>query len=419
MNSSSIESAPGLAEAVFDCEASGPLQGIRVVDLSRLVAGNMLSLQLADFGADVIKVESVDGGDTLRQWVVAHPDHPDKVDTWWQIYGRNKRSMAVDFRDSDARDALRRVIATAQVLIESFRPGTLEDMGFAPGELHALNPLLVIVRLSGWGQSGPYRTLPGFGSLIEGFSGYAMKNGTENQPPQLPNLALADMICGLTGAFATMTAIREVETNGGRGQVIDLSLLEPMLAIMGTDVSNFAATGKKTARGEKLASPRGSYRCRDGRWVALSGSSETMARRVFEAIGKEALFDDPRFSTNAARLANDAEIDHMIAAFIGTRDLATCLELFRSKKVTVGPVYDEAQLLADPHIIARQAYVAAKTSAATPPVVMHNITPRLSGSPGNLRRPAPRHGEHTDEVLAAAGLDATTVAALRRKGAIA
>lgn len=390
---------------------AGPLAGVRVIDLSRLVAGNMLSLQLADFGADVVKIESTEG-DTLRQWCEVHPDTGDSFDGWWQTYARNKRSLALDLRDAQAMGLLKKLAATAQVLIESFRPGTLEAMGLAPDALHALNPRLVIVRISGWGQTGPYRELPGFGSLVEGFSGYAHKH-TQDGVPRLPNMALADMVAGVTGAFATLAALREVEVRGGRGQVIDLSLLEPMLAIMGPDVSNFAATARLPKSDVKIASPRGVYRCSDGRWVAMSGSTDAMARRVMDAIGEPALASDPRFATNAARLANDAALDAKIATFIARHDLSACLALFRAKGVTVGPIYDAQQLLADPHIQARGCYAAEGPQAT----VMHAVTPRLSCTPGAVRHQAPRLGEHTRELLEEVGISTHELQAMAERGA--
>jgi crotonobetainyl-CoA:carnitine CoA-transferase CaiB-like acyl-CoA transferase len=404
--------APDLPAIAADPGRQGPLSGIRVVDLSRLVAGNMLSLQLADFGADVIKVEAAGVGDTLRAWREPHAEHPEGFDGWWRVYGRNKRSLALDLRDVEAMGWLRRLIGTAQVLVESFRPGTLEAMGLAPATLHAGNPGLVIVRLSGWGQTGPYRDLPGFGSLIEGFSGFADKHRHADGTPGLPNMALADMVTGLTGAFAVMAALREVEVRGGRGQVIDLSLLEPMLAIMGPDVTNLAATGT-LAPPLKIASPRGVYRCADGLWVALSGSTETMARRVFEAIGQAALYEDPRFSTNAARLAHDAEVEALLVAFIGGLDQPACLALFRAKGVTVGPICDPALLLRDPHVAARGVYGTAPDGT-----VMHAVTPRLEGTPGGLRRLAPRRGADSAEILAELGASPAAVAALRIRGSV-
>ncbi|MEJ7932306.1 CaiB/BaiF CoA-transferase family protein [Ramlibacter sp. AN1015] len=391
----------------------GPLHGLRVIDLSRLVAGNMLSLQLADFGADVIKVESPREGDTLRHWR-EDLGAGEGLDAWWRVYGRNKRSLAIDLRDDQCRAVLQRLIASAQVLVESFRPGTLEKMGFAPDTLHAVNAKLVIVRLSGWGQTGPYRDLPGFGSLLEGFSGFAHKHATRGVP-MLPNMALADMVCGVTGAFATLAAVREVEVNGGRGQVIDLSLLEPMLAVMGPDVTAYAATGRVSSPSVKIASPRGVYRCRDGSWVAMSGSTDTMARRVLEAIGKGALANEPRFATNAARVANDAELDSLIAAAIAELDRPECLALFRSKGVTVGPIYDPAQLLQDEHVVARECFVPAGDAQGT---VVHNVTPRMSGTPGAIRHTAPRVGEHTEEVLRHAGCTPADIDAMASRGAL-
>ncbi|MGV3654150.1 MAG: CaiB/BaiF CoA transferase family protein [Noviherbaspirillum sp.] len=409
---------PGLKQVDFEPSRSGPLQGIRVLDMSRLVSGNMLSLQLADFGADVIKIESAGTGDTLRHWRERHTSYPGGFDGWWQIYARNKRSMALNLRDDAAREILLDLLAEAQVLIESFRPGTLEAMGLAPEILHGRNPRLVIVRLSGWGQSGPYRELPGFGSLIEGFCGYAEKNGYADKPPFLPNMALADMVAGLSGAFATMAALREVEIGSGKGQVVDLCLLDPMISIMGPDAAIFSATGAKPDRALKIASPRGVYRCRDGRWVAMSGSTDTMARRVFEAIGKGYLIDDPKFSSNNARLANDGELDAMIQEFIGSLEQPECLALFREKGVTVGPIYDVEELLQDAHVAGRGVYVEARIAQEKEPVVMHNITPTLSATPGAFRRPAPRHGQHTAELLGELGLDTEQIESLKKNGAI-
>lgn len=389
----------------------GPLHGVRVVDLSRLVAGNMLSLQLADFGADVVKIESVEG-DTLRQWCEPDAEGGAPFDGWWRTYARNKRSMALDLRDAQALALLRRLVASAQVLVESFRPGTLEAMGLAPEVLHADNPALVVVRISGWGQSGPYRALPGFGSLVEGFSGYAHKH-TEHGAPRLPNMALADMVAGLTGAFATLAALREVEVRDGRGQVVDLALLDPMLAIMGPDVSNFAHTGRVPQPAQKIASPRGVYRCRDGGWVAMSGSTDAMARRVLEAIGHGALADDPRFATNAARLRHDDELDGLVAQCIAALDTADCLALFRAKGVTVGPILDAPQLLADAHVRARGAYVAVGPQRT----VMHAVTPRLSGTPGGIRCEAPALGEHTRALALELGCSEAELQAMVDRGA--
>ena len=373
----------------------------------------MLSLQLADFGADVIKVESAREGDTLRHWC-EEQDNGEKLDSWWRVYGRNKKSLALDLRDHGALDVLRKLLDRAQVLIESFRPGTLESMGLAPATLHKTNPKLVVVRVSGWGQTGPYRDLPGFGSLLEGFCGFAHKHSIDGVP-QLPNLALADMVAGLTGAFATLGALREVEVNAGQGQVIDLSLLEPMLAIMGPDVTAYSATGRVPKPSVKIASPRGAYRCRDGRWVALSGSTDSMARRLLEAIGRGDLADAPRFASNAARLENDIELDALIQDCIAQLDQDTCLAQFRSKGVTVGPVYNVAEIVADRHVIERECFVAPAHTNGT---VMHNVVPRLSRTPGLIRHAAPSLGENTAELLQEAGVDQAEIVAMSARGAI-
>ena len=408
----------GLPAVALGPSATGPLRGVRVVDLSRLVAGNMLTLQLGDFGADVIKVESAGAGDTLREWRETHADFPDGFDGWWRVYGRNKRSIALELRNAATMLWLRKLIDTAQVLVESFRPGTLEAMGLGTEILHRTNPGLVIVRLSGWGQTGPYRELPGFGSLIEGFSGFAHKHRDTQGAPQLPNLALADMVTGVTGAFATLAALREVEVRAGKGQVIDLSLLEPMLAIMGPDVCNFAATGIEPEPGRKIASPRGSYRCRDGLWVSMSGSTDTMARRVFEAIGAGHLFDDPRFATNAARLEHDVELDAMVASFISKLDREDCLALFRKHGVTVGPIHDSGRLMEDPHVVQRGVYVQLGGRDGEQATVMHQVTPRMSATPGNIHRHAPLRGEHSAELLAELGAEPELLRALIKQGAI-
>ena len=284
-----------------------PLAGIRVLDLSRLMAGNMLTLQLADFGAEVIKVESAQG-DTLRDW--KNEGKP----LWWKVYGRNKKSIALDLKDGSDRAALLKLIPQAQVVVESFRHGGMEAFGLGPTQLHELNPRLVIVRISGWGQTGPYAERPGFGTLVEAFSGFAQRNGFADRPPALPNLGLADMIAGLSGAFATLAAVREVEVRGGLGQVVDLSLLEPMIGVLGPDAAIYQHTGKLPRRlGNRAenAAPRNAYLCSDGKWMVMSGSTQRMAERVLASIGRADLARDPRFIDNAARMANVEALDEL------------------------------------------------------------------------------------------------------------
>jgi crotonobetainyl-CoA:carnitine CoA-transferase CaiB-like acyl-CoA transferase len=395
----------------FHPRAQGPLRGIRVLDLSRLVAGNMLSLQLADFGAEVVKIEDPQKGDPLRDWRV------NGISVHWKVYARNKKSVSLNLRDAEGRALLARLAATAQVLIESFRPGTLEAMGLSPERLQRENPKLVVVRVSGWGQDGPYRDRPGFGSLIEGMSGFAAKNGFEDRPPVLPPLALADMIAGLSGAMAVLTALREIEVNGGKGQVIDLPLLDPIVSILGPEAATYKLTQElkpRTGSRSAITSPRNVFETADGRFIAISASIQAMAERVFRTIGRPDMITDPRFRTNSDRVANAEECEAPLAAFIRQRSLADALAVFEQAEVTAAPVYDIDQFLDDPHVQAREIVVELPDDEMGS-VPMHNVVPRLSGTPGDIRTPAPGLGEHNGEILGGIGLDETALAALRER----
>lgn len=387
----------------------GPLNGVRVLDLSRLFAGNVLTQVLGDFGAEVIKVEPPEG-DTLRAWQTKG------VSTHWKIYARNKKSLALDLRRPEAVEIIRQLVPSATLLIESFRPGVLEKMGLAPEELLRLNPRLVIVRISGWGQDGPYSQRPGFGTIIEGMSGFASFNGFADREPVLPPMYLADGVAGLYGASAVMIALRHVEQNGGRGQVIDLPLLDPLFAILSPQAANYRLTGQvkpRTGSRSTNSAPRNCYRCRDGLYVALSGSTQAMAERLLRAIGRAELIDDPRFRTNAARVAHAAELDAIIGTFIAERTQAENVAFFERAEVTVGPIYDVRQILDDPHFTAREI-VADYPDPEMGQLPMHHVVPRLLGTPGSIRAPAPRLGEHNRELLGEIGYDAERYAQLQR-----
>jgi crotonobetainyl-CoA:carnitine CoA-transferase CaiB-like acyl-CoA transferase len=395
----------------FRPEAACPLDGIVVLDLSRLVAGNMLSLQLADFGAEVIKVEDPGKGDPLRDWRVGGRSF------FWKAYARNKKSLTLDLRNDRARELLLQLANTANVLIENYRPGTLERMGLGPATLHQHNPGLIIVRISGWGQTGPYAEKPGFGTLVEGMSGFAAKTGFADREPVLPPTALADMIAGLYGMSATLVALREVETKGGKGQVIDLSLLEAMHSVVGADAGAFKATGAMPQRlgsRSNTSSPRNVFKTRDSRWISVSGSMQSMAERLYTTIGRGDMIDDPRFATNSARLANNEEAERPIREFIAARDFTECLSIFEAAEVTAAPVYDIDQFVADEHVLTRQVVVDVP-DAEVGQVTMHNVMPRLSETPGALRRAAPSLGEHTDEILTRIGVGADDLADLRAR----
>jgi crotonobetainyl-CoA:carnitine CoA-transferase CaiB-like acyl-CoA transferase len=397
----------------FQAAARCPLDGVRVLDLSRVVAGNMVSLLLADFGAEVVKIEPP-GGDSLRDWLVAG------VAANWKVYARNKKSVCLDLRKDEAKALLLRLVDTAHVFIENFRPGTLEKMGLAPDVLHARNPKLVIVRVTGWGQTGPYRHKPGFGTLAEGASGFAALNGFPDREPVLPPIQLADCTAGVYGAFATLVAVREVEVAGGRGQVIDLSLLEPLFSFMGPQAASFQASGRlrpRTGSRSTTAAPRNAYRTRDDHWVCLSASTQAMTERVFRVIGRADLIDNPRYRTNAERVQHAAELDAIIGEFIARMTLAENLDFFGRAEVTVGPIYDIAQIIEDPHVKAREM-VAAYPDEEMGTVPMHCVVPRLSGTPGAIRRAAPGLGEHNAEILGALGLGAEELARLAAAGVI-
>ena len=403
-----------LRQKSFDPAADCPLDGVRVVDLSRLVAGNAVSSQLADFGAEVLKIEDPTKGDPLRAWQM------NGISVHWKLYARNKKSVALSPRDPRGKELLLDLIASSEVLIENFRPGTLEKMGLGPGVLHARNPRLVIVRVSGWGQDGPYRDRPGFGTLVESMSGYAARTGFADREPVLPPTALADMVAGLYGAFAVMVALRQVEVEGGAGQVIDLPLLDPLFSFIATEAPIYGLTEEirpRTGSRSETTSPRNVFRTKDGRYIGISASIQAMAERLLRAIGRADMISDPRFRTNTDRVRHAAECEAPIAEFIAARTLEENMKTFAAAEVTAAPVYDIDQFLADPHVIEREIVVDVPDEQIGL-LTMHNIIPRLSDTPGRLRRPAPRLGEHTGAILGQFGIDEATLEALARDGVI-
>jgi len=385
-----------------------------VLDFSRLVAGNMLSLQLADFGAEVVKVESPGGGDTLRDWREAG------VSVHWKVYARNKKSITLDLKAPEAPGIILDLVPHFEVLIESFRFRYLERLGVGPDILLERNPKLVVVRVSGFGQSGPYAKRPGFGTLVEAMSGFASRNGFDDREPVLPPLAMADMIAGLSGAMATVIAVRNVEVNGGRGQVIDLSLLESIFSILGPEAAIFKLSRKirrRVGSASEGTSPRNVYATRDGGWVAISASTQAMTERLFRAIGRDDLNQDPAFKTNTERVKRREEVDAIVGGFIKQRTLADAIRFFEEAQVTAAPVYDIGQFLEDPHVQERGIVVEAPDDDMGE-VPMHAIVPRLSGTPGPLRYPAPTVGQHNREIFSRIGYSDERIAALAHKGVI-
>ena len=398
----------------FARDAAAPLDGVRILDLSRLVAGNALTHVLADFGAEVIKVERPGQGDDLRNWRV------EGVSIHWKVYARNKKSITVNMRSERGRAILLDLVKTSQMLVENFLPGTLEQWELGPEVLHAANPKLVIVRISGWGQSGPDRSVPGFGSLVEARSGFAAMNGFADRPPVLPPLALADMVAGLYGAVAALVALRHCEVDQGKGQVVDLPLFDPLLSILGPQAALYELTGELPERlgsRSNLTAPRNSYCCRDGKFVALSASMQSMYERLMRTIGRPELIEDNRFLTNSDRVRNNDQLDRVVAQFIESHDQCDVLNIFRDAGVTVGPVHDTLGMLSDP-LVKENKVMVRLPDEDIDSVVMHNVAARLSETPGLIRSPAPTLGQHNNEILGDIGIDETELFTLGEQGVI-
>lgn len=353
--------------------APAPLADLRVVDISTVIAGPNCARYLADFGADVVKVERP-GGDGLRR--MAWSDPRDGEGLWWKLVNRNKRTIALDLKIDDDRDVLLRLLDDADVLVENFRPGALERLGLAPDRLIERNPRLVITRVSGFGQDGPYAGRPGFASVAEAMSGFAALNGLPDGQPLPPPIALTDEVTGLAAAFATMVAV-----HAGVGQVIDVNLLETLFHIMGPLASLYALTGEQQPRlgaGLPYSVPRGTYRCADGRWIAVSTSSESVAERILAVLGAA---DDPRFATFAGRSAHRDDLERLMVEWCAARPAAEAFQELTDADAAVGYVMDMADIAADPHFRSREAITVV---GDTP---MQNLIARLSATPGRLRWP--------------------------------
>ena len=400
----------------FHPDAECPLDDIRILDVSRFVAGNMFSLVLADLGAEVIKVEQPGKGDPLKDVRV------NGVSAYWKVYARNKKSVTLNLRHPQAREILLRLVDGAEMLAENFVPGTMERFGLGPDVLLDRNPKLVVVRISGWGQTGPYSDRPGFGTVAEAMSGFTALNGYKDQPPILPPISLADMVAGLYAAMASLVALRHCEVNGGRGQVIDVSLFDPLFSIMGPEAAIYKLTGQVKGRGfdaNTTAGGRNVYRTKDGRWIAMSSSTQLMTERFFEAMGREDLIDDSRFRTTEARLEHQEELDAILRGFYAERTLGENMEFVREHNLTASPVYNIDGILEDPHVQQRQVVVELPDrDGELDGVPMHNVVPFLSGTPGAIRRPAPKLGEHNAEIFGELGLSGADLERLAVEGVI-
>ncbi len=384
------------------------LSGVKVLDLSRLVAGNMATLQLADFGADVIKVEEPKVGDPLRQW------SKNNIDLWWREYGRNKRSLALNIKEPRGRELLLSLVRRSDILVENFVPGKLDELQLAHGCLLGENPRLVILSISAWGQDGPYRDRPGFGTLVEAASGFASMMGFADRPPSLPPIPIADMISGLYGAFASLAALRHRDATG-EGQVIDLSLLEAMHSVLGPVAAEYEETGlypKRNGNRSASSAPRNTYKTADGQWIAVSASTPRMAEKLFRFIGLGDLLTDERFATNEARVRHGDETDAIVAEALGRFTMGELMARFGKAGVAGAPVYEIPDFVTDPHVKARRIIVEFDdpVSGAYP---MHAPVPRMSATPGRIRTAAPQLGQHSAAILQDdLGLTPTEISAL-------
>ena len=386
-----------------------PLENFRILDLSRLAAGNMVSHMFADFGADVIKVEKPGKGDDLRNWQVNDVAH------WWAVYSRNKRSLALNLKEEEGLKLLKELVKSADVFIENFVPGTLEKWGVGPDKLLELNKNLIILRISGWGQTGIYKDAPGFGSLVEGMSGFASMTGEENQKPLLPPLALADMVAGLTGFGAILMAVIASKKNQIGGQVIDLSLFEPLFSILGPWAASYKISGKTPPRignRSNVAAPRGIYKTKDNKFVSLSASMQSMWEKLAITIGAQELINDPKFLTNSDRLSNQDDLDDVISNFIKKFDRDPLLKLFSKEGITVGPVLDISEIIEHPYVLDRKILIEHYNNNYGN-ILMHQAFPRLSKTPGKVKSSAPSIGENTNDILKEIGLTKSQIEKLR------
>jgi formyl-CoA transferase len=386
------------------------LQGLRVIEMGQLIAGPFAGKTLGEFGADVIKIEAPGAGDPLRNWRMMQ----DGTSVWWQVQSRNKRSIALDLRSPEGQDIARKLVAEADVLIENFRPGTLEGWGMGWDVLSALNPGLVMLRISGYGQTGPYRDLPGFGAIGEAMGGLRHLTGEPGRVPVRCGVSIGDTLAALHGTIGVLTALYHRKVNGGKGQVIDVALHEAVFNVMESLVPEYSAFGAvREAAGSALPgiAPSNAYRCEDG-YVLVAGNGDSIFRRLMQAIGRADLAGAPDLANNAGRVARAAELDAAIDAWTCTRTVAQVLDILGQAKVPAGKVYTARDIAEDPHYRARDMILTQKTRDGHE-LEVPGVVPRLTGTPGSVRSAAPRLGEDTDGVLRELGLTEAQIAALR------
>ncbi len=394
-----------------------PLSGLRVIDISTIVAGPRIAMYLADFGADVIKIEHPTRGDDTRRLGAQR----DGVSSYWKLVSRNKRCITLNLSHEKGQEIARDIFKTADVLIENFRPGTLERWKLDPDDLLRENPKLVVARVTGFGQDGPYSRRPGFATLAEAMSGLASITGEPGGPPLLPSIALADEVTGLVGTWAVLAALYWRDTRNGRGQIIDLSLYESLIQMLGPLPIAWDQLGYLQPRmGSRLpySAPRNAYKCKDGKWVALSASAESIAPRVFDAIERPELKDDPSFSTHEQRVAHVVELDEAIEEWMGRHTRDEALEVFERFDAALAPIYDVSEFFDDPHVKARES-LQKVNDPDWGDITMQGVHPRMSETPGRIDSAGPSAlGMHNTEVYAQFGLSDEDLAALNAEGVV-
>jgi len=375
-----------------------PLAGVRVVDISNHLAAPSASMHLADFGAEVIKVERPGTGDELRYW----GNNKNGVGLYFKVINRNKKSVTADLRTPLGVEIVRRLVKDADLIVENYRPGTVDRWGLGHAALSEINPGLIMLKVTGFGQTGPYAQRPGFGTLAEAYSGYVYVTGYPDRPPLLPGFGLGDTSTGLMGAFLAMVAIFERRTRGGPGQVIDLSLYETLYHLLGPQVINHDQLGlvqERMASRLPFVAPRNTYRTRDGRWVVIAGSNQSIFENICRALDAPELIADPRFATNRERIENAEALDERLQAAVERLDAAELARRFEDFDAGFAPIYSVADTFADPHFQERAILAEVEDAELGGRVRMQNVAGRLSRTPGSVRSAGPRLGEHNREIL--------------------
>lgn len=393
-----------------------PLSGLRVIELGQLIAGPFASKILAEFGADVIKVEPPKTGDPLRTWRLLH----EGTSVWWAAHARNKRSITLDLRQPEGQEIIRRLAADADILIENFRPGAMEKWGLGFEALHAINPKLIMLRVSGYGQSGPYRDRPGFGVIGEAMGGLRYLSGEPGRPPVRVGVSIGDTLSGLHGVIGVMMALRHREQQGGVGQEVDVALYESVFNMMESllpEYSKFGVVRQPSGASMPGIVPTNAYLCNDGRYALIAGNGDSIYKRLMETIGRADLATDPNLANNIGRAANAELIDAAISSFTQQHTLEFVLDTMNAAGVPAGKSYDAADIAHDPHYQARDMILDATLPDGST-VQVPGIVPKLSQTPGQVTRPAPALGEHTAEVLGELGISLAQQADWKSRGII-